>query len=100
MKTEQLLHQLQLEAAAESERAWRQRRYEAAHTKVNPKVIEDQKLNQIRSLQKETAEAKFHLELERQLKAETKRNLAATMKLRESRLTPEERRLRAAETRR
>ena len=63
-------------------------------------MLEDQKLNQIRYLRKETAEAKFQLELDRQLQAETKKNLAATMKLRQSRLTSEERRLRAAETRR
>ena len=98
MRTEQLLHKLQLQAAAESEREWRQRRYQAAHPTVTAQAIQDQKISQIANLRKETAEAKFQLELDRQLEAETRKNLAATMKLRESRLTAAERKARAEET--
>jgi len=49
-------------------------------------------------LRKSTAEVRFQLELDHQLETESKKNLEATMKLRESRLTPAERKARAEET--
>ena len=91
MKIEQILAKMQLQAAEESRQQRQRQREESAYPTVTAGMLEDQKLNQIRYLRKETAEAKFQLELDRQLQAETKKNLAATMKLRESRLTPEER---------
>jgi hypothetical protein len=100
MRTEQLLHRLQLEAAAESERAWRQRNYEAAHPTVTAQAVEEQKISRICTLRKQAAEARFQLELDQQLETESTKCLEATMKLRESRLTPAERKAGAEETRR
>ena len=91
---------MQLQAQAADELAWRKRKYEAAHPTVRAEVVEEQKLDRLVNLRKKTAEARFQLELDHQLETESKKNLEAMMKLRESRLTAEERKARDEETRR
>jgi|ERR1700688_1789262 hypothetical protein len=98
MRTESLLRKLQLQEQAAAELAWRKRKYEASHPAVTAEVVEEQKLDRLVNLRKKTAEIQFQLELDRQLETESKKNLEATMKLRESRLTPAERKAREAET--
>jgi hypothetical protein len=100
MRTENLLRKLQLQAQAADELACRKRKYEAAHPTVTAEMIEDQKIRQISNLRKNTAEVRFQLELDRQLETESKKHLEATIRLRESRLTPAERKARAEEARR
>jgi hypothetical protein len=91
---------MQLQAVDASRELRRQQREKAVHPTVTAEMIEDQKIRQLSNLRKQTAEAKFQLELDKQLETESKRCLAATMKLRESRLTAAERKARDEETRR
>jgi hypothetical protein len=94
-RTERLLAGLQLEA---EEKMYLDRRREA----MQPKPVSRTSANnaKIRHLRSKTQEMEYELDTNRRLEAETKKNFAATMKLRESRLTAAERRLRAVETRR
>jgi hypothetical protein len=100
MRVERLLAKMQLQAEEADRQQRQQRRYEAAYPTLKPEVQEEQKLDRLCNLRKQTADINFTLELDRQLEAESKRNLVATMKLRESRLTAEERKARDTETRR
>ncbi len=100
MRAENLVIKLQLDALAASEREARQKRYESAHPTVSDEVVKQQKVDRLVNLRKKTKEVESQLELDRQLETESKKNLEATMKLRESRLTAQERRLKAAEIRR
>src|ERR1700719_1829041 len=101
MRAENLVRKLQLQAEAVSERAWRQSLYESEHPTASCEAVEkQQKLDRLANLRKKTKEIQFQLELDRQLKIESQRNVEATMKLRESRLTPAERKEREEETRR
>jgi hypothetical protein len=59
MTTEELLLKLQLQAAADSEREWRQRDYEAAHPQVTAQAMDDVKISQISNLRKRAAEAEY-----------------------------------------
>lgn len=79
MRAENLVIKLQLQEQAADELAWRKRQYEAAHPTVTPELVKAQKLDRLDSLRKKTEEIQFQLELDRQLKAESKKNLEATM---------------------
>jgi hypothetical protein len=98
MRLQRLLDKMQWQAEAARREQREREREKAAHPTVTPEMIADQKIRQISNLRKQTAEAKFQLQLDKQLEAESKKNLEATTKLRESRLTPAERKARAEET--
>ena len=98
-KAARLVAKLELQEEREWEKQWEKQRQQALHPKVTQEVRDEQSISMICRLRKQTTDAYYQLEFDRRLKAE-RDHFLASRQLREANLRAEEKRARAAETRR